>query len=144
MDDSITIPPTPPVTDGGVKTVKTVKTTGPTNSRSPWQRLALSIVGIGVLAGMWRWAVFHLYALPEHSIGAFASLTANTEYTISAIVIFMVTGRLIYDWKNNTASQIVEQTQHVFEKKETLQHVIEEGTPGAPEVKPWTQHPDEP
>lgn len=73
-----------------------------------WQRLALSSLGIAIIAGMWRWAVFHLYALPEHSLVAFSSLTNNAFYTISAIVIFMVTGKLVYDWKNSTASTVAE------------------------------------
>lgn len=75
-------------------------------NRKPWQRMALSSFGIGIVAAMWRWGVYHLYSLPEHSIAAYASMTNNAAYVIGAIVIFMVTGRLIYEWKNDTAAAV--------------------------------------
>lgn len=78
--------------------------------KKSWQRLTLSLVGIVIIAAMWRWGVYHLYHLPEHSIAAFVSLTTNAFYTTSAIVIFMVTGRLIYDWKNTTSSSTIVQS----------------------------------
>lgn len=68
--------------------------------RRPWQRLALSVFGVIIIAGQWRWAVKHLYSLPEHSLPGFVAITNNESYTIAAIVIFMITGKLIYDWKN--------------------------------------------
>ena len=76
--------------------------------RRTWQRLTLSLFGIVIVAAMWRWATFHLYALPQYSIAAFTSITNNASYVIGAIVIFMVTGRLVYDWKNQTISQVIE------------------------------------
>lgn len=91
-------------------------TTTKTKTRTPWQRLFASLVGIGIVLLDWRWAVNHLYSLPEHSISAFVSITNNAHYVIGSIVIFMITGKLIFDWKNQTASQVVEQTQHIFEQ----------------------------
>lgn len=77
-------------------------------NRKPWQRFTLSIAGVAIVAGMWRWAIFHLYTLPEHSLPAFTSLTTNCFYVIGAIVIFMVTGKLVYDWKNETTSAVTQ------------------------------------
>ncbi len=113
--------------------------------RVPWQRMVLSLIGIAIIVGMWRWNTYHLYSLPEHSITAFTSISNNASYVIAAIVIFMVTGRLVYEWKNSTATAIVEETHHLFEKRnETInqkveERVINEGEPGAPAVRPFTQ-----
>ena len=77
-------------------------------NRRPWQRTTLSVFGIFIIQLTWRWAVGHLYTLPSTSITAFTSITNNSMYTVSAIVIFMVTGKLIYDWKNQTVSEVKE------------------------------------
>lgn len=112
------------------KPVKPVKLSK-NKDRFPWQRLSLSLLGIVILVGMWRWATYHLYSLPDHSIAAFTSLTNNTVYAIAALVIFFVTGRLVYEWKNQTVASVVEQGQHLFEhKEEKLEQVITMRTEG--------------
>lgn len=60
---------------------------------------------------VWRWAVNHLYVLPEHSISAFASLTTALFYTISVIVIFIVTGLTFFSWtaSSTIASNVIQQ-----------------------------------
>lgn len=73
------------------------------------QRLVLSLAGVAIIAGMWEWAVQHLYTMPEPAIAAFTSITTNAFYVIGAVVIFMVTGRLIYEWKNQTAATVVQE-----------------------------------
>ncbi len=92
----------------------------------PYQRLTLSILGISILVIMWRWATFHLYSIPEHSITAFTSVTNHTVYSISAIVVFMITGKLVWDWKNQTVSQVVQEAQEISEnyKGETTERII--------------------
>lgn len=75
-------------------------------TRTPWQRMALSLIGILIIAGMWKWSVNHLYSLDPAAFSAFVSLTTNASYVIGAIVIFMVTGRLVYEWKNQTVSSV--------------------------------------
>lgn len=103
-------------------------------SHFPWQRLALSLLGISILVAIWRWATWHLYSLPEHSISAFASLTNNTVYAIAALVIFFVTGRLVYEWKNQTTSEVVQKAEQYFEKKENrevMEHIETMRTPKA-------------
>lgn len=82
--------------------------------RTPWQRFVLSITGVGMIAGMWRWATFHLYTLPPAALAAFTSFTNNAMYVIAAIVIFMVTGKLVYDWKNTTATEVIEEGQQLW------------------------------
>lgn len=77
----------------------------------------LSLLGIAIVAGIWQWATWHLYSLPSESIAAFTSITTNALYSISAIVIFMVTGRLVYEWKNQTVQSTVETAEHVFENR---------------------------
>jgi acetyl-CoA carboxylase carboxyltransferase component len=75
--------------------------------------------GIAVVQISWRWATSHLYSLPPEALAGFVSITTNTLYITGAIVIFMVTGRLVYDWKMGT-SQIQEVVSRVEEIKENL------------------------
>lgn len=84
-------------------------------SAPPWQRLVLSLAGILVIQASWRWAVAHLYTLPPVALAGFVSITTNSFYVIGAIVIFMVTGRLIYEWRMGT-----QQIQDVTSKVEEL------------------------
>ena len=85
--------------------------------RTPsWQRFTLSLIGIGILVGKWQWGVWHLYSLPLESYSSFTSITTNNDYVIGAIVIFMVTGKLIYDWKNISISNIGTQAEIISEK----------------------------
>lgn len=81
------------------------------NGRRTWQRLALSLFGIVIVAANWRWAVNHLYTLPEHSIAAFTSITNNAAYVIGAIVVFMITGRLITDWKTSAFTNLFSRSE---------------------------------
>lgn len=116
-----------------------------------WQRFTLSLLGVIILVTKWQWSVWHLYSIPEHAMTAFTTITTNNDYVIGAIVIFMVTGKLIYDWKNSTASTIIEQSQHLSEKiqedrnenitikEERIEHVYVEGEPGTPEKRPFSK-----
>jgi cation transport ATPase len=83
--------------------------------RTPWQRLTLSLLGILIIAASWRWSVAHLYSLPEYALTSFTSITTNAFYVIGSIVIFMVTGRLIYEWANRTSSQAISEAQNIKE-----------------------------
>jgi hypothetical protein len=83
------------------------------------QRFLISLIGIILIQISWRWAVAHLYTLPPEALAGFVSITTNTLYITGAIVIFMVTGRLVYDWKVGT-SQIQEVVSRVEEIKENL------------------------
>lgn len=113
-------------TEVNVKTTEPAKSKGQAlvtsrkrdRERFPWQRLTLSLLGISVLIGTWRWATYHYYSLPVHSIAGFTSNTNNTQYVIGALVIFFVTGRLIYEWKNQTVTEIKTIGENVFEKIE--------------------------
>ena len=86
----------------------------PQKKRTPWQRLALSLCGIAVIGATWHVAVQHLYSLRPEALAAFTTLTVNSQYVVGAIVIFMVTGRLVYEWKVNTASSISEEGKQIF------------------------------
>lgn len=63
------------------------------------QRLIISFLGILFIQICWNSATSHLYSLPTDALAGFVSITTNTLYITGAIVIFMVTGRLVYDWK---------------------------------------------
>jgi len=76
------------------------------------QRFLISLIGIILIQISWRWAVAHLYTLPPEALAGFVSITTNTLYITGAIVIFMVTGKLVYDWKIGT-NQIQEVTSRV-------------------------------
>jgi len=90
--------------------------------RMPWQRMTLTFIGIVIIVGIWQWAVWHLYSLPVGAYSSFTTITVNCDYTISALVIFFVTGKLVYDWKNATTTQLAAVTQ------DTVQHVSENRT----------------
>ena len=89
--------------------------------RSISQRLAVSMFGIAVVQISWRWATSHLYSLPTEALAGFVSITTNTLYITGAIVIFMVTGRLVYDWKMGTS-----QIQEVISRADTIKQEITE------------------
>jgi len=83
------------------------------------QRLFISLIGIALIQISWRWAIAHLYSLPHEALAGFVSITTNTLYITGAIVIFMVTGRLVYDWKVGTS-----QIQNVASSVETIKEEI--------------------
>lgn len=83
------------------------------------QRFLISLIGIILIQISWRWAVAHLYTLPPEALAGFVSITTNTLYITGAIVIFMVTGRLVYDWKMGT-SQIQEVASRVEKITQSL------------------------
>jgi len=83
------------------------------------QRFLISLIGIILVQISWRWAVAHLYSLPPEALAGFVSITTNTLYITGAIVIFMVTGRLVYDWKMGT-SQIQEVASRIEEINEEI------------------------
>lgn len=89
----------------------------PQKQRTPWQRLALSLAGIAVIGATWRAAVEHLYALRPEALAAFTTLTVNSQYVVGAIVVFMVTGRLVYEWKANTVSSIAEEGRQILTER---------------------------
>lgn len=95
------------------------------SDRLPWQRMTLSCIGLLIIVGIWQWATWHLYSLPEHAITAFNSITNNSFYVIGAIVVFMVTGKLVYDWKNQTVSEVIEHAEHITERRDSHE-VIEQ------------------
>jgi hypothetical protein len=85
------------------------------------QRFLISLIGIILVQISWRWAVAHLYSLPPEALAGFVSITTNTLYITGAIVIFMVTGRLVYDWKMGTS-----QIQEVVSRADTIKQEITE------------------
>lgn len=91
---------------------------------STWQRMFLSIVGIFTIEGSWRWAIAHLYTLPTYAIAGFVSLTTNCFYVVGSIVIFMVTGRLIYEWRMNTSQAQEVASEAINEVEEQIERVV--------------------
>jgi hypothetical protein len=88
------------------------------------QRLVVSLVGIGLIQASWRWAVAHLYTLPDVAMAGFVTITTNSMYVTGAIVVFMVTGRMVYDWKVGT-SQVQEVVSSVAKVKEEIVEYIQ-------------------
>jgi hypothetical protein len=66
-------------------------------------RLILSLFGILILAVTWWWTIQYLYTLKDSAISGFVSITTNFFYSVASIVIFMISGRMLYEWKLNTA-----------------------------------------
>jgi hypothetical protein len=83
------------------------------------QRLIVSLIGIALIQASWRWAVAHLYTLPEIALAGFVTITTNTLYVTGAIVVFLVTGRMVYDWKMGT-SQVQEVVGSVSKIREEV------------------------
>lgn len=99
-----------------------------------WHRLALSLLGISIIASMWVGAVAYIFRLPPDKLAAFTSVTTNSLYTIAAIVIFMVTGRLVYEWQNTTSAvtTVVSEAKSLIEKKEIIERRVDpKDIPGA-------------
>ena len=88
------------------------------------QRLVISLVGIALIQISWRWSVAHLYSLPPEALAGFVSITTNALYITGAIVIFMVTGKLVYDWKVGT-SQMQDVSSSVQRIKEEITEYIQ-------------------
>lgn len=84
----------------------------------PWQRLALSLIGIAIIYSMWERGTNHLYSLPPHAVGAFVTWSINALYGVTAMVVVFVTGKLIYDWKNSTATTLTQAAQQIFSQHE--------------------------
>ena len=66
----------------------------------------------------------HLYTLPETAFAGFVTITTNTLYVTGAIVVFLVTGRMVYDWKMGT-----NQVQQVSGMVSKIKEEIVERTP---------------
>ena len=87
------------------------------------QRLVVSLVGIALIQASWRWAVCHLYSLPHEALAGFVTITTNAMYGTVAIVVFMVTGRMVYDWKMGT-SQVQEVVSTITKVKQDISEKI--------------------
>jgi len=95
--------------------------------RSTWHKLFVCLLGIAIVVGIWQWATWHLYSLPPESISAFTSITTSCLYVISSIVMFFITGKVLYDWKNTTESAVSLVSQHIDEqRKEEIDETIRE------------------
>jgi len=88
-------------------------------NKKSWQRLTLSLIGLLIIQATWSQAVTHLYKLPPAALAAFTTITVNSQYVVGAIVIFMVSGRMIYEWRMNTVSNVVEQGEQLLQEKRT-------------------------
>ena len=77
-------------------------------SRRSWHRLVLSLIGIALTWATWRMAIDELARVKPEAIASFTTITVNALYVIASIIIFMISGRMIYEWKVNTASSIIE------------------------------------
>jgi hypothetical protein len=82
------------------------------------QRLIVSIIGILIIQASWRWAIAHFYSLPHEAYAGFVTITTNTLYVTGAIVIFLVTGRMVYDWKmgTNQVQEVASSVEQLTEK----------------------------
>lgn len=88
----------------------------------PWERVILSMGGVAALLWVWWLALQHLYALPQYALPTFQAITTNMYYAVAAVIIFAVTGHLVYDWKNQTGAQVeAVATTAVEDLKETFQ-----------------------
>ncbi len=92
----------------------------------------LSVFGILIIVVMWRWSINHLYTLPQYAIAAFTSLTTSAFYTISVVVVFLVTGLTFFSWSQSSNIQTTVQSlvDHLKGKRD------EDGKPDKPDEDP--------
>jgi hypothetical protein len=88
------------------------------------QRLVISIFGISIVQLSWKWAAEHFYSLPPEAFAGFVTITTNSMYVTGAIVVFMVTGRMVYDWKMGT-TQVQEVVSSVAKVREEITQRIQ-------------------
>ncbi len=88
-------------------------------NKKSWHRLVLSLVGIAIVWATWRVAIEELKSFPVQAIAAFTTITTSCLYAVMAIVIFMVTGRMVYEWKMNTAQTISEVGEQLIREDRT-------------------------
>lgn len=101
----------------------------PNDNDLPWQKLGLSLLGISIVVGIWQWATWHLYSLPDGAITAFTSITNNCFYAISMLVFFFVTGKVLVDWKNmstTAVSQVAQTIKEDINEKQTVDETMRE------------------
>jgi acetyl-CoA carboxylase carboxyltransferase component len=109
------------------------------------QRLVISLFGISIVQLSWRWAAGHFYSLPPEAYAGFVTITTNAMYVTGAIVVFMVTGRMVYDWKvganqiQEVVSTITKVKQDIFEK--ITHNAKEEDYTTTTDEIPIQQHP---
>jgi hypothetical protein len=84
----------------------------------PWTRLILCVSGIAVIQGSWRWAINHLYVMPEAALPVYQAITVHVLYTTAALIVLAITGKLIWDWKNASSSAADTATEIVRSKLE--------------------------
>lgn len=105
--------------------------------RRTWRRVIISVFGVLIIVFIWRWSVGHLYTLPQHAISAFASLTTAAYYTISIIVVFLVTGLTFFSWTQSSSitTMIQETVQKMITKTDKKEEVTDAKTETTTEVK---------
>lgn len=107
------------------------------------RKLWMTSFGLGMLYfAYWR-EVNYLYSFqtPEH-ITAFTSITRDFMFAFTTAVLAYLGVSGVTEWKHGTTSVINQAASFVKEQKdqkiENIQHIIEEGKPGAPAVKPFS------
>jgi hypothetical protein len=95
----------------------------PSLNKAVSQRLVVSLVGIAVIQASWKWATEHFYSLPPESFAGFVTITTNAMYVTGAIVVFMVTGRMVYDWRVGT-NQVQEVVSTITKVKQDISEKV--------------------
>jgi hypothetical protein len=95
----------------------------PRLSKAVSQRLVVSLVGIAVIQISWKWATEHFYSLPPEAYAGFVTITTNAMYVTGAIVVFMVTGRMVYDWRVGT-NQVQEVVSTITKVKQDISEKV--------------------
>lgn len=50
-------------------------------------KFLLALIAILFVVGSWRWAIFHLYSVPEPAIPAFQAITTQMMWAVTAIAL---------------------------------------------------------
>ena len=85
-------------------------------NKKSWHRLALSLFGVICTMLIWHIAIERLSGIKPDYVAAFTTLTVNTQYVVGSIIVFMVTGKLVSDWKMNTVSELAVRTERITEE----------------------------
>lgn len=95
----------------------------------PWTRLILALAGLITVQVTWRWAVEHLYKLPPETLAAFQAITTHTLYVTGVIVVWAITGKLLWDWKNQSQSVAQSVAETLVERTPKAKHFDDDQIP---------------
>lgn len=114
---------------------------------SPWtsRKIWMTLLGVFVVQTLFWTSVWYLYSFTEQwRAEIFYKMFQSTAWTISMMMLgYLGLQTLATGWTNTTSVTASTVLNTILEHKESkidiTEHVIAEGAPNSPAIKPWTQ-----